>query len=58
MPGTQNRPVCRNCQRFKTFELQPGGKTPRTFQCIHCDRPDPLKSPLVVGIVKALKPPE
>jgi hypothetical protein len=27
-----------------TLELQPGGKTPRTFQCIDCERPDPLQS--------------
>jgi hypothetical protein len=27
-----------------TLELQTGGKPPRTFQCLDCDRPDPLKS--------------
>jgi hypothetical protein len=27
-----------------TLELQPGGKAPRTFQCLDCDQPDPLKS--------------
>jgi len=27
-----------------TLELQPGGKSPRTYQCLDCDRPDPLKS--------------
>jgi hypothetical protein len=27
-----------------TLELQPGGKTPRTFQCLNCERPDPLES--------------
>ena len=27
-----------------TFELQPGEKSPRTYQCLDCDRPDPLKS--------------
>jgi hypothetical protein len=23
---------------------EPGGKSPRTFQCLDCDRPDSLKS--------------
>jgi len=43
MPNSKN-PACPNCNRPKTFELQPGGKTPRTFQCLDCERPDPLKS--------------
>jgi hypothetical protein len=29
---------------IEALELQPGGKSPRTFQCLDCDRPDPLKS--------------
>ena len=41
-----------------TLELQSGGKPPRTFQCLDCERPDPLKSLLVVGIFKGLQPPE
>jgi hypothetical protein len=44
MPGTQNRPIRPGCNRTMTLELQPGGKPPRTFQCLDCDRPDPLKS--------------
>jgi len=30
-----------------TLELQPGGKLPLTFQCLDCERPDPLKSKAV-----------
>jgi hypothetical protein len=44
MPASRNRPICLACQRPMTLELQPGGKSPRTFQCLDCDRPDPLKS--------------
>jgi hypothetical protein len=29
--------------------LPPGGKGRRTFQCFDCDRPDPLKNPLITG---------
>lgn len=41
-----------------TLQLQPGGKSPRTFQCLDCQRPDPLKSPVVAGILNALHQPE
>ena len=44
LPDSRNRPVCLRCQRSMTLELQPGGKSPRTFQCLDCDRHDPLKS--------------
>jgi len=27
-----------------TLLLQPGGQPPRTFQCLDCDRPDPLRA--------------
>jgi len=36
--------------------LPPGGKGPRTYQCIYCDRPDPIKSPQVKGLLKAFAP--
>jgi hypothetical protein len=49
--------ICPTCQRPKTLELQPGGKTPRTFQCLGCDRPDPLKTRALDEIMAALKPP-
>jgi len=42
-----------------TLELQPGGMLPRTFQCLDCDdRPDPLKSPAIAGLLNALQPPK
>jgi hypothetical protein len=41
-----------------TLQLQPGGKSPRSFQCLDCQRPDPLKSHLIAGILNALHPPE
>ena len=44
MPDTKNRPICPRCQRAMTLLLQPGGQPPRTFQCLDCDRPDPLKA--------------
>jgi hypothetical protein len=40
---TEQIPICPTCQRPKTLELQPGGKEPRTLQCLDCERPDPLK---------------
>jgi hypothetical protein len=34
--------------------LPPGGKGPRTFQCLECecDRPDPIKTDQVIGWLK------
>jgi len=34
--------------------LPPGGKGARTYQCIQCDRPDPIKSPDVQQLLKGL----
>jgi hypothetical protein len=31
---------------------------PRTFQCLECERPDTLKSPVNAGILTALQPPK
>jgi hypothetical protein len=31
------------------FALPPGGDGPRTFQCIDCDRLDPLESEIAKG---------
>jgi hypothetical protein len=56
--ATEQPPLCPICQRPKTLELQRGGKLPRTFQCLDCERPDPLKSGAVDGLLGALKPPE
>jgi hypothetical protein len=52
MPNSQNRPMCPGCQCPMTLELQPGGKPPRTLQCIDCDRPDPLKTMGTQGWLK------
>jgi hypothetical protein len=41
-----------------TLELQPSGLPPRTFQCLECERPDPMKSPVIAGILNALQPPK
>lgn len=49
-----NERVCPKCGRPVKLMLPPGGKGARTYQCIHCDRPDPLKSPQVQGLLKAL----
>jgi hypothetical protein len=39
--------------------LPPGGKGPRTFQCLDCDRPDPLKTDEVIGWLNGeLQPPK
>jgi hypothetical protein len=58
MPDARHRPICPICQRSMTLELQPSGMPPRTFQCLDCERPDPLKSPVIAGIMKALQPPK
>jgi hypothetical protein len=39
-----------------TLEVQPSGMPPRTFQCLECERPDPMKSPVIAEILKALQP--
>jgi len=41
-----------------TLELQPSGMPPRTYQCLECERPDPLMSPVIAVIIKALQPPK
>jgi hypothetical protein len=44
---------------FLILALPPGGKGPRTFQCLDCDRPDPLKTDRVIGWLNSeLQPPE
>jgi hypothetical protein len=44
MPDSRNQPICPGCQRSMTLEVRPGGKSPRTFQDLDCDRPDPIQS--------------
>jgi hypothetical protein len=41
-----------------TLLLQPGGKQPRTFQCLDCDRTDPLKSDALGWLSGQLGPKE
>jgi hypothetical protein len=41
--GQVERPTCPGCGAFLILALPPGGKGPRTFQCLDCERPDPLK---------------
>lgn len=49
-----NERICGKCGKPTKLMLPPGGNGPRTYQCIKCDRPDPLKSPQVKGLLKAL----
>ena len=48
--------LCAKCGQPAKLMLQPGGKGPRTYQCIHCDRPDPMKSAKVRVLVDRLAP--
>lgn len=49
-----NQRICPKCGKPVKLMLPPGGKGPRTYQCIHCDRPDPIKSPQVKNLLDAL----
>ena len=52
-------PTCPDCGEYLVLVLPPGGKGPRTFQCLDCEGPDPLKSDLAKGWLKGeLQPPE
>lgn len=53
-----NERICPKCGKPVKLMLLPGGKGSRTYQCIHCDRPDPLKSPEVKNLLKAFLPDE
>ncbi|WP_156464269.1 hypothetical protein [Afipia sp. Root123D2] len=56
MPNSENRPICPQCHQRKVFALQVGGKKPRTWQCLDCDRPDPLHMPEITNLMKAILP--
>jgi hypothetical protein len=58
MSNSKGGPICPICQHPMALELQPSGMPPRTFQCLNCERPDPMKSPVVTSILKALQPPK
>jgi len=56
--GRTERPTCPGCGAFLILALPPGGEGRRTWQCIDCDRPDPLKADAVMGWLKSeLQPP-
>lgn len=46
--------ICPKCGKPLKLMLPPGGEGPRTYQCIHCDRPDPIKSPQLKKLIKGL----
>jgi hypothetical protein len=50
--GQAVRPTCPGCGAFLILALPPGGKGQRTFQCLDCDRPDPLKTDQATGWLK------
>lgn len=52
MPVTQR--ICAKCGQPTKLMLPLGGKGPRTYQCIHCDRPDPLKSAEIRNLIDGL----
>jgi hypothetical protein len=57
--GEAKRPTCPGCGTYMILALPPGGKGPRTFQCLECDLPDPLKSEAATGWLKGeLQPPK
>jgi hypothetical protein len=54
---TSARPPCPICKNPMTFALPPGGKGQRSWQCLDCERPDPLASEAVRGWIKGLTEP-
>jgi len=57
--GHVERPTCPGCGAILILALPPGGKGQRTFQCLDCDRRDPLKTDQVTGWLKGeLHPPK
>ena len=53
-----DRPICPYCHSQMILALPPGGKGQRTFQCLDCERPDPLKTDQAMGWLKGeLHPP-
>ena len=57
--GQAERPKCPHCGDYLVLALPPEGKGPRTFQCLDCDGPGPLKTDKVIGWLKSeLHPPK
>jgi hypothetical protein len=51
----QSTPIERNCPKCgapMTFALPASGKGHRSWQCLDCERPDPLKSGRAQGWLK------
>jgi hypothetical protein len=51
--GQAERPTCPACGAYLTLALPPGGKGKRTFRCLDCDGPDPLKTDEATGWLKS-----
>jgi RNase P subunit RPR2 len=59
MLGQAKRSTCPHCGAFLIPGLPLGGKGQRRFQCLDCDRPDPLKTDKATGRLKGeLQPPK
>jgi hypothetical protein len=57
--GQKEQPTCPVCGAYLTLALPPGGKGKRTFQCLDCEGPDPMKTENVTGWLKGeLRPPK
>ena len=57
--GQAERPTCPECGAYLVLALPTGGKGKRTFQCLDCEGPDPLKSDLANGWLEGeLQPPK
>jgi len=51
--------TCPGCGALLILALPPGGNGKRTFQCLDCERPDPLKTDQAIGWLKGeLQPPK
>jgi tRNA(Ile2) C34 agmatinyltransferase TiaS len=47
--GQAQRPTCPDCGAPLTLALPADGKGKRSFRCLDCERPDPLKDPHTIG---------
>jgi hypothetical protein len=57
--GQTQRPTYPDYGAFLILALPPGGNGPRTFQCLGCERPDPIKTDQATGWLKGeLHPPK
>jgi hypothetical protein len=57
--GQSERPTCPHCRAYLTWALPQGGNGKRTFQCLNCDGPDPMKTEKTTGWLKGeLQPPK